>query len=212
MPLNRIRVINEHTQLGIWKVEEEAEWLLEKLQLNKEEKTFLEDIRNTKRYLHWLASRMLLRTMLNTNKFIELGADQEGKPLLLNHPYKLSISHSGDFAAVIISRHAELGIDMELISSKIEQIAHKFITRQELALLEKKFRLEQLYVYWCAKEALYKLYGKRKLDFKEHIFLKPFQYAHQGELTGSIKKGDYEKTFKVNYEHIEGYMLVYVVD
>jgi len=41
-------------------------------------------------------------------------------------------------------------------------------------------------MYWCAKEAIYKLYGKKKISFKNSIYIKPFNHFQtliQGELT-----------------------------
>ena len=47
--------------------------------------------------------------------------------------------------------------------------------------LQPKTRMEHLSVYWGAKEALYKAYGRKKLEFKQHILVEPFKY--------NLKKG-----------------------
>jgi 4'-phosphopantetheinyl transferase len=42
--------------------------------------------------------------------------------------------------------------------------------------------LNGLYVCWCAKEAIYKWHGKKGLEFKKHIHIKPFKLKDEGSL------------------------------
>src|SRR3546814_11034568 len=55
-----------------------------------------------KRSLHWLGSRVILRTLLNTDKYINLKIDESRKPFLASLPHQVSISPSYDFAAVMV--------------------------------------------------------------------------------------------------------------
>jgi 4'-phosphopantetheinyl transferase len=74
-------------------------------------------------------------------------------------------------------------------------------------------RLEHLHVYWGAKEALYKAFGKGELDFKKNILIKPFFYAHtEGVLYGSIETEDLKMDFTLYYKKIENYILVYAIE
>ncbi len=88
MPLTKTLHIDDHTKLGLWKIEEDAAFFLSHLQLNEEEKLKADQLKSPKRYLHWLASRVLLRTLLETERFIEMSFDEYGKPYLDNFPYK----------------------------------------------------------------------------------------------------------------------------
>src|SRR2546430_2403613 len=93
------------TKLGVWKITENPDDLKWKLQWGAEDIKRFRAYNTGERSNHWLYSRVLLREMLNTSKFIELEADEYGKPYLANFPQKLSISHSGDMVTVLLSEH-----------------------------------------------------------------------------------------------------------
>lgn len=146
--------VDDDTEFALWKIEEEAEELYKQLQLNDTEKAYIESLGNGKRHLHWLGTRVLLRTMLNTSEYIDCQVDEHGKPYLVNMPYQMSLSHSFDYAAVMLSKSKAVGIDIELVSKKVERIAHKFLSKRELDMIEPEHKIEQLYICWCAKEAV----------------------------------------------------------
>lgn len=196
----------------MWKITEDADFFLEKLQLNQQEQDFISNIKNGKRYLHWLSSRVMLRELLETNLFIEILADEKGKPFLKNFPHKISISHSHDMAAVMISKYHEVGIDIEHIHPKVEKIAHKFLSQKELDELDPRYRTEHLIICWCAKEALFKLYAKGAVDFKQHLFLKNYDYKESGRMEAAILKEDFTGSFIVHFHKIEHYFMAYVME
>jgi len=195
--------------LGVWKIEENPEDLKSKLQWSEEDIRRFQSHMDGERSKHWLYSRMLLREMLNTSQFIELGADEFGKPLLGNFPRKISISHSGDMVAVMLSKH-ECGMDIQLMKPNIERVAHKFISEEEWQYLNPETRFEQMYLVWCCKEALYKYYGKKNLAFKENLALKSFSWNPEGSLMGVIKKDEYYKELPVYWKTIGDYLLAWV--
>ncbi|OCX50754.1 4'-phosphopantetheinyl transferase [Mucilaginibacter sp. PPCGB 2223] len=202
--------VDEDTEFALWKIEEDAETLYNQLQLNDDEKAYIESIGNGKRHLHWLGTRVLLRTMLNTSEYIDCRVDDHGKPYLVDMPYQISLSHSFDYAAVMISKSKAVGIDIELISPKVERIAHKFLNKQELATIQPSHRVEQLYVAWCAKEAVYKCNGRKVISFLDHIFLDPFEGYQAGHLQAKIIKDSFKKRYDVHYLRFEEYMIGYV--
>jgi len=205
--------INQHTRFAIWKIEESAEELLGKLQLNRSEEAFLARINKGKRTLNWLGTRVLLRTMLDTPGYIDCPSDSNGKPYLVNFPHKISLSHSFDYAACMLSTQYEVGIDMELVKPKIEVIAHKFMQESELSRLASHAYREQLYVCWCAKEAIYKLQGQKGVSFKDNIQVEPFTYESNGGVIIAHLKGPYQQaTYTVSYERFGDFMLGYVMD
>ena len=87
-----------------WKIEETEEQLVSGLQLKQHELDVIASLSNGKRALHWLSTRLLLRTMLNTTEYIDCQMDDHGKPYLVNSDTHISLSHSYDYAAVIISK------------------------------------------------------------------------------------------------------------
>ena len=204
--------IDPKTSFALWKIDEEADELIAQLQLKDHELLYLESLINGKRNLHWLSTRVLLRTMLNTSSYIDCKVDEHGKPYLANFPYYISLSHSFDYAAVMISRDKPVGIDIELIKDKIERIAHKFMNGEELSYMDKDHIIDHLYVSWCAKEAIYKLQGKKNVSFLHNIRLRPFEYHPEGSFQASLELDDSRREFNVHYQRINGYMIGYVAD
>ena len=87
-----------------------------------------------------------------------------------NSLYEISISHSRELTSVMASPRL-VGVDIQKLVGKIDRIASKFMTGVEMECLDEKYRLEHLHVFWGAKEALYKAYGRKQLDFRQHIFV-----------------------------------------
>lgn len=212
MPVVFSKKIDDQTMLSVWKIEETEEQLLSGLQLKQHELDLIATLSNGKRALHWLSTRLLLRTMLNTADYIDCQMDEHGKPFLVNSDVHISLSHSYDYAAVIISKDKKVGVDIELIKMKIKSIKHKFLSDIELAQKQIGDNTDGLYVCWCAKEAIYKWYGKKGLEFKQHIHIKPFKLKSEGDLNALVELPEGSKELTVNYfKTKDGYMLGYVV-
>ena len=212
MPLLYIKNLDKTTRLGIWKVEETIYELQSQLILNQKELDFFSTLKKGKRNLHWFAGRVMIRTLLETPDFIEIKEDEFGKPYLPDFDFELSITHSYDYAAVIISKH-KVGIDIEKIKKDLLTIAPKYLSIQELNSLDLKNYNKQLYVFWCVKECLYKLYGKKELAFKENIQIKNCNLSSFGKVTAEIIKNEYQKEFEVEYEEfVNDYILAYSID
>src|SRR5690606_34532105 len=159
----------------------------------------------------WLASRVLLRYLLKTDSFISCPSDENGKPYLPDYPYEISFTHSYDYAGLMMSQKGPCGIDLELVKNKVVRIKVKFMKPSELAFIQKD-HIEQLYASWYAKEAVYKLQGKKGVSFFEIIAISPFRYNGQGVMTVMLQKGSIIRSFDVYYEKFQDYMLGYVVD
>ncbi len=211
MPLLINRTIADGINLAIWNIDEDVNWFFSKLILNSKELIYISSIKHPQRKLHYLASRVLLRTVIETDDFIHLENDLNGKPVIHNFPYKVSLSHSASLTAVLLSNKFEVGIDIEKMHAKIFRIQHKFMKEEELKYLSEENKLEKLYVNWCAKEAMYKLYGKKQLNFLNHLLIQPFKYMDSGNLKGFILKEPAACEVKVSYEKIGDYMLAYVI-
>lgn len=198
-------------RLALWEITENIADLKWQLQWGPEDIKRFGALADEQRSMHWLCSRVLLRKMLNTQKFIDLQVDEHGKPYLKNFPEKLSISHSGKRVAVLLSPK-ECGVDIQHIQPRIERIEHKFMAREELEFLSREHRMEQVHIFWSAKECLYKLYGKRKLDFRKNLYIYPFEWAEKGSINGRITKDRYIKDVLVNYRKMDDYILAYAID
>ncbi|HWZ04351.1 MAG TPA: 4'-phosphopantetheinyl transferase superfamily protein [Mucilaginibacter sp.] len=201
--------VDDDTEFAIWKIEEEAEDLYSQLQLNDEEKAYYEQLKIGKRNLHWLGTRVLLRKMLRTDEYIDCKVDAHGKPYLVHLPYHISLSHSFDYAAVMISKEP-VGIDIEQVKQKVERIAHKFMRKEELDFISSKYRIEELYVCWCVKEAVYKCFGQKEVSFLHNIFLEPFNFEGHGFVKARLKKDKIDIEYEVGYQQYHDYMIGYV--
>lgn len=210
MALAFTQQLDTDTEFALWKIEEDADALYPQLQLNDEEKAYVEKLSNGKRHLHWLSTRVLLRQMLHTDNYINCKVDAHGKPYLVDIPYHISLSHSFDYAAVMISKTRPVGIDIEQIKEKVERIATKFLNPDELAFIDPAHRIPHLYACWSAKEAIYKCYGLKEVSFLDHIRLHPFPFTHQGSLQATLAKGSTHISYQVNYMQFEDYMVGYV--
>jgi 4'-phosphopantetheinyl transferase len=202
--------VDDDTEFAIWKIEEQADELYNQLQLKEDEKAYYEKLRASKRNLHWLGARVLLRKMLRTDEYIDCKVDEHGKPYLVNLPYHISLSHSFDYAAVMISKRRPVGIDIEQVNEKVERIARKFMRKEELDFIDDEHRIPQLYVCWCAKEAIYKCFGQKEVSFVNNILLDKFTLADYGSLDAHLIKDDINLNFKVGYLQYEDYMVGYV--
>lgn len=161
--------INEHTKLGIWRIEEPEAFYLEKVPLKK-------GVSHPYKRLQHLAGRFLLPTLYTDFPLEEILVADTRKPYLENEQYHFSISHGGNFAAAVVSSHSRVGVDIELVSPRIIAISHKFLHYDEKVFLNDwvhltKMHLELTTVLWSAKEAIYKWYGHGELDFKQHMQL-----------------------------------------
>lgn len=211
MPLLFHRMLEPEGELGLWKIEESASYFLDQMKLVDDETKQIVKIKGHRR-LEWLAGRWLLHMMSGRNMRGACLKDKYGKPYLTGSLFDISISHSREMAAVVAAPK-EVGVDVQKLVGKIELIAHKFMRQEEMDSLEAATRLEHLHVYWGAKETLYKAYGRRQLDFKQHIFIEPFTYdLDVGKCTGYVEKEDYKKYFEIKYERIEDYILVWGIE
>ncbi len=212
MALAYQKQLDAQTAFAIWKIEETAPELVEQLQLKEHETAYLETLNNGKRNLHWLSTRVLLRKMLNTDEYIDCQADEHGKPYLVNFPHYISLSHSFDYAAVMISKDKAVGIDIELIKDKITRIASRFMSPGELGFIDEQQPINHLYSCWCAKEAVYKLYGKTKVSFRNDIHIHPFDFSAEGSFDVSLTSGNIHRNYTVHYERFLEYMIGYVAE
>ncbi|HEY6162601.1 MAG TPA: 4'-phosphopantetheinyl transferase superfamily protein [Bacteroidia bacterium] len=196
--------------VGIWTLEGGEEEYFSRASLPPQDHERFTRLAVPQKRAQWAAVRMLLADMYGDDS-LHIVYDEHNKPSLLNSPLKISISHSYDKVAVILQEEYETGIDIERIKSKVEHIAAKFMSDEELGNLGEAHRIEQLYVHWCVKESLYKLYGKKELLFREHLFVEPFVYKGSGMVRGNISIGGRNETYELFYERSGEHMLSYVV-
>ena len=189
--------INEDTKIGIWRIDEPEPFFLEKVPVKR-------DVSHPYKRLQHLAGRFLLPTLFDDFPMKEILVADTRKPYLENEQYHFSISHCGNYAAALVSSGKRVGVDIELVTPRIQTITHKFLTDSEKEFLKQwemlpKVHLELTTILWSAKEAIYKWYSIGPLDFRAHMHLAgpvtfdpnewvelPFVFCKNGEMPITI--------------------------
>lgn len=210
MPLYKIIQHNFKTKVLIWKITESFNELFAEVILK--EKT-LARVQGMKSEIHqrgFLSVRKLLQETGHND--VQLHYDKFGKPHLDNENH-ISITHSFDFSAIILS-DKNVGIDMEQRREKIIKIADKFVDDSEFLFLDKKNLQEyvsKLTVIWGIKEAVFKIRNEKGISFKDHIFVAPFEMKDL-KAEALLTFGNLNIKFDVRFEEIENYTLVYAFE
>ena len=168
-----------------------------------------DEILNHQKRLEWLAGRALMKTFVEFNGLSYRGIhkDNYGKPYLNDLPHQISLSHSFPYVAAQLDVTHSVGVDVEQPKEKLLKIAHRIMNAEELA--DAGTNIIKHCIYWCAKETLYKIYGKRGLTFSEHLNLKPFHLENSGTLQGLISGMDSKIQINLAYSVQQDYVLVY---
>ncbi len=170
---------------------EDSEILFSKIKtfLNEKELTYYFSIKNKKRKKEWCGTRILLKDI--AGEYLPVNYDKKGKPDIKQNAY-ISITHSGDYIAVIISKTKETGIDIEIINDRIIKTVHKFIPEEELNILKKNNDIDKMYLHWCAKETLFKIKGGGGYDFINDFKIETVEIKKKGKIKSAILKPEYQ--------------------
>ena len=196
-------------QIAIWKMDEDVNELMKLASLSETEIEKVNSFTHMARKKEWICIRMLLKK-LNTNSSI--GYHSSGKPYLENSNAHISISHTKDYAGIIISDSFGVGLDLERIHPRIEKIAHKFVSLEEEKIIQGKNSLEKLFVIWGVKEVLFKMHSIGELIFKEHLQVYPFDFSSNGIVEAKISKGTFQKKYSLRYTLAGDLLVTWCVD
>jgi len=163
---------------------------------------------NVKREIEKKGTLYLLQNLLK-GKVFNLCYTEQNKPYLKDSDTHLSISHSHSRLAIILNTRQSTGVDIELLRDKIQNVKHKYLSAQELSFAGNDAVL--LTVLWAAKEAIYKAYGLKEIDFASHMFIEPFG-PKDDLFFGHLKKNDIAKKYLLKREQHENYILVYILN
>lgn len=110
-----------------------------------------------------------------------LAHSTDGAPQLQGSQIQLSLSHSGDYLALLTAPPQwRVGIDLETDFSRPLRLAARFLSQEELSLLSTLPSHEQsryALAAWCAREAVYKAIPNASADFRRHYTLS--HYPHR---------------------------------
>ena len=116
------------------------------------------------------AMNLLIKETMGTGFTLE--RDAYGKPWPVNKPGFVSLSHSTNWVAFCFHPNHPVGIDVETTRLQLVNVAPRIFHQSELSILEKSQNKQRtLQLFWGGKEALYKAYGKKKLEFSSQLLL-----------------------------------------
>ncbi len=216
MPLYKTIRFDSTTQILIWKITESYEKLFSEVQLSEKSLLRLNGMKSQLRQREFLSIRKLLNQVGYSD--FDLNYDESGKPFLNKKknsfkPVEVSITHSNEFSAIIISNQ-KVGIDIEMQREKIIRIADKFVNNKELFLLKntniEEF-IKKLTVKWGAKEAVFKIRNEPRISFKDHIWINSFEIEDK-KTTAVLEMENSKLYYSIYFEEMENFTLVYAFE
>jgi len=195
--------------IGVWQITETEEELVELSSTPSDEMEEISFIRSESLRKQRLAVRALLNTLFDEKVY--LSHHDNGKPYLENNPVNISITHTEKYVAVILHEEENVGIDLESLDRDFSAVEKKALSEDEIDDLDDDNRNEQLAIYWCAKEAVFKLLSRYNVDFAEQIEIERFRLRGEGELEATFTSKDDEEEFDLEYMTFDRHVLVWVV-
>ena len=158
------------------------------------EKQRLLSFKHIRRRREFMATRILRH---RTVGFQHIHYDHNGAPYIEDEGY-ISISHSTNQVGLAINADYKIGLDLESIRPNVKTIMHKFLSENEKVQFNIDDIIEVCKV-WSAKEALYKLAGRKKIHFKSELLL---DRESDTLWNGTIINDDHDISVKLNiFEH-----------
>lgn len=206
MPLVYQQDINADTKIAVWHITEQEDFFLAQVPVQRE-------ISHWHKRLQHLAGRLLLKQMYPDFPFSLILVADTKKPYLEDDPFHFSISHCGDYAAAIVSKSHRVGVDVELLNKKIEQIQHKFMHPERVIQLQPNTAMpviQALTLYWSVKESVFKWWGRGAVDFKNDILIESIIPADN---SSGIVQCHFKKEYgmEVHYRLFNGNFLTWVL-
>lgn len=198
-----------HSRVGVWKITESEAELRTMTSIPSDELEEISYIKNESLRKQRLAVRALLDAMFDEKVY--LSHHDNGKPYIENNAINISITHTDQYVAVILNDEDEVGIDCESLNRDFSAVEKKALSEEEIGNLEDEQKNEQLAIYWCAKEAIFKLTSQYDVDFVEQIQIDGFRYRDEGELSATFTDKDgYEQELNLYYFTFDRHVLVCV--
>lgn len=198
------------TRIGVWQVSETEAELRAMTSIPSDELEEISFIKSESLRKQKLAVRALLDALFEEKVY--LSHHDNGKPYIENSAVNISITHTDKYVAIILHESEEVGIDCESLDRDFSAVEKKALSEEEIDDLDDEKRNEQLAIYWCAKEAVYKKMSQYKVDFAEQIEIEDFRMHGEGELAATFTDKDgFEEEFDLQYITFDRHVLVWVV-
>ena len=201
MPFLKNIIIDDQTKIKIWKV---TLGELSNNELNNEDKELIKKKRNDILREQFLATRKMLAL---ENSDYKITYNLDGKPNL-NNEYNISISHSHELVAFVISDNCKAGIDVQLKEIKIFNIQNKFLNKFEKFNIGEDPSIDILTMIWTSKESIYKAIGIKGISFSENIKIDGVVEKDK-TAQGYYINGAEKVKFDLKFFYIDEYIICY---
>ncbi len=202
-----------HSRVGVWQITESEEELRALASVPTDELEEISYIKSESLRKQKLAVRCLLDALFEEKVY--LSHHDNGKPYIENSAMNISITHTDRYVAVILNPTDEVGIDCESLDRDFSAVKKKALSEDEIEEVEEsgeEQRNEQLAIYWCAKEAVYKMISQYGVDFAEQIEIDDFRMRGEGELVATFTDKDgFEEEYELEYMTFDRHVLVWVI-
>ena len=210
MALYLRKKLDNKAEIAVWQVTETEDELIRLSSVPTDEMEEISLFRNENQRRQKLAVRALLNEVFEEKMY--LNHHDNGKPYLENCVTNISITHTDKYVAIIISDDDELGIDIESLDRNFAPVEEKALSEEEIDDLDDDKKNEQLAIYWCAKEAIFKRMSQNRVNFAEQIEVEKFNLKKEGELEAKfIHKDEYEEDCELEYMMFDRHVLVWLV-
>ena len=195
------RQIAPNVTFGAWHIAENEQFFRDDLPLAAQEEAELAKHHDALRRTEWMASRWLLHRMTGAAERMPLAKNPFAKPFFTeNSDWQCSLSHSQGIVAALLTQSV-CGCDIQVLVDKMPRLAPRFMNADELAFVAGHDHATQFllqHVFWTAKEALYKAYGLREIDFRAHLRIEPFVWADDAVMTtGYVEKEGVQQRYQL---------------
>ena len=210
MALYLRKKLDNKAEIAVWQVTETEEELKSITSVPTDEMEEISLFRSESQRKQKLAVRALINEVFEDKMY--LNHHDNGQPYLENCATNISITHTEKYVAIIIHDEEEVGIDVESLERDFSVVEQKALSEDEIDDLEKDKRNEQLAIYWCAKEALFKRMALNRVVYSEQIEVEKFNVRKEGELEATfIHKDEHEEEFELEYMIFDRHVLVWLV-
>ena len=210
MALYLKKTLDNEAVIGVWQITETEDELKALSATPTDEMEEISFIQNESLRKQRLAVRALLNELFEEKVY--LSHHDNGKPYIENSAVNISITHTQKYVAVILHDEEDVGIDLESLDRDFSAVEAKALSEEERDDLDDDRKSEQLAIYWCAKEAIFKRVSVYNVDFAEQIEVERFRPRGEGELEATFIDKDGEETeFELEYMTFDRHVLVWVV-
>ena len=210
MALYLRKKLDNKAEIAVWQITETEEELLSLISVPTDELEEISLFRSESQRKQKLAVRALLNEVFEEKMY--LNHHDNGQPYLENCVTNISITHTEKYVAIIIHDEDDLGIDIESLDRDFSAVEKKALSEEEIEDLDDDKKNEQLAIYWCAKEAIFKRMSQNRVDFAEQIEVEKFNLKKEGELEATfIHKDEHEEEFELEYMIFDRHVMVWLV-